>query len=147
MLKNIVETLRRKHCSLVVEARGKQYLFYKKGVRDLEDLLNRSPELLEGATIADRVTGKAAAGMIVVGKVKRLYADVLSRKALPLLDSAGIDYSCGQLVEAILVPEGDSSCQLEKIVSPATTAEEVVEMLRTHFAEMQEKHNKKRPAS
>jgi hypothetical protein len=137
MLKDIIETLHRERCSLVVEKDGRQYRFFKKGVRDLEDLLNHSPELLEEATAADKVIGKAAAGMVVVGKVKQLYADVLSRKALKLLDAAGISYSCGQLVDHIVIAENDDRCPLEKIVAPATTAEEVVAMLRAHFAKMQ----------
>lgn len=141
MLKDIIETLHREHCSLVVESRGRQYLFFKKGVRDLEDLLNHTPELLEGAIVADKVTGKAAAGMVVVGKVKQLYSDVLSRKALPLLDAAGTDYSYGRLVDGIVIPENDNRCPLEEIVAPASTAREVVETLRAHFAEMQKRQH------
>ena len=131
-----IEALYRHHCSLVVNKDGKLYFFHKKGVRDLEDLLNNTPRLLNGAELADKVIGKAAAGMIVEGKVKEVYADVLSQKAVPLLKKADIPYSYGKLVDQIIIPEGDTRCPLEQIVDKANTAEEVVRLLRKHFEEM-----------
>ena len=111
--------------------------YNKKGVRDLVWLLDNEPERLQDAKVADKVVGKAAAGLMVQGGVAEVYADVMSRLALPLLDKANIPYSYGELVERIVIPEGDDRCPLEKIVSEATTAQEVETMLRQHFAEMQ----------
>ena len=71
--------------------------------------------------------------MVVVGGVKELYAEVLSKKAIPFLEEAGIVYTYGTLVDTIK-EEGDR-CQLEKITAPATTPEETVALLRTHFEE------------
>ncbi|MGP1436780.1 MAG: DUF1893 domain-containing protein [Phocaeicola sp.] len=131
-----IEALYQHHCSLVVNRDGELYFFHKKGVRDLEDLLNNTQQLLNGSELADKVIGKAAAGMIVEGKVKEVYADILSRKAVPLLEKADIPYSYGKLVDRIIIPEGDTRCPLEQIVGKADTAEEVVRLLRKHFAEM-----------
>ena len=102
-------------------------------MRDLEHLLDHDPEVLHGAVIADKVIGKAAAAMVVVGGVKELYAEVLSKKAIPFLEEAGIAYTYGTLVDTIK-EEGDR-CQLEKITAPASTPEETVALLRTHFEE------------
>ncbi len=136
-LRKLIELLHKKECSLVLEDKqGNIRLFYKSGVRDLEGLLDNEPETLNGAIIADKVIGKAAAGMIVCGGVKEVYAEVLSRKALPLLEDNGIRYSYGELVDQIIIPKGDARCPLEEIVSTAHTAEETVERLRQHFAEM-----------
>lgn len=121
------------------DSAGNVRLFNKKGVRDLENLLDHEPETLQGAVIADKVVGKAAAGMMACGGVKEVYADVMSRKAVPLLEASGIDFSCAALVDQIAIPEGDNRCPLEKIVEAAETAGEVVSMLRAHFAEMQKK--------
>ena len=116
---------------------GEVTTFNKKGVRDLVWLLDHDVECLRGATIADKVIGKAAAGLIVQGGVAEAYADVMSRLALPLLDDAGIAYSYGTLVDHIVIPEGDNRCPLERIVAPAQNAAEVETLLREHFAEMQ----------
>lgn len=132
-MQQLIEILRREKCSLVVKNHGIVTTYSKPGVRDLEHLLDHEPEMLYGATIADKVIGKAAAAMVVVGGVKELYAEVMSKKAIPFLDEAGIAYSYGTLVDTI-IEEGDR-CQLEKITAPATTPEETVALLRAHFEE------------
>lgn len=132
-MQQLIEILRREKCSLVVKNHGIVTTYSKPGVRDLEHLLDHEPEVLQGAVIADKVIGKAAAAMAVVGGVKALYAEVMSKKAIPFLDEAGIAYSYGTLVDTIK-EEGDR-CQLEKITAPATTPEETVTLLRAHFQE------------
>ena len=132
-MQQLIEILRREKCSLVVKNHGIVTTYSKPGVRDLEYLLDHDPEMLHGATIADKVIGKAAAAMVVVGGVKELYAEVMSKKAIPFLDDAGIIYTYGTLVDTI--KEEGERCQLEKITAPATTPEETVALLRTHFEE------------
>lgn len=132
-MQHLIEILRREKCSLVVKNHGIVTTYSKPGVRDLEHLLDHEPEVLQGAVIADKVIGKAAAAMVVVGGVKELYAEVMSKKAIPFLDEAGIAYSYGTLVDTIK-EEGDR-CQLEKITAPASTPEETVALLRAHFEE------------
>ena len=116
-MKKLIDILHREGCSLVVEKDGEVSIYNQKGVRDLEHLLKHEPEKLRGARIADKVTGKAAAGIVVKGGVKELYTDVM-----------------------IIIKEGDNRCPLEKIVDSATTADEVVETLWAHFDEMKNKH-------
>jgi len=113
--------------------------YHKKGVRDLIWLLDNEPERLYKARIADKVIGKAAAGLLIQGGVAEVYADVMSRLALPLLDASGINYSYGELVDRIVIPDGDDRCPLERIVAEAQTAGEVETMLRRHFKEVQTK--------
>ena len=84
--------------------------------------------------------GKAAASLLVRGGVVEVYADVLSHRALPLFESSGVVYSCGQLVASIVIPEGDSRCPLEQIVGAAQTVDEAESLLRQHFMEMQGLH-------
>lgn len=132
-MQQLIEILRREKCSLVVKNHGIVTTYSKPGVRDLEYLLDHDPEMLHGAVIADKVIGKAAAAMVVVGGVKELYAEVLSKKATPFLEEAGIAYTYGTLVDTI--KEEGGRCQLEKITAPASTPEETVALLRTHFEE------------
>lgn len=132
-MQQLIEILRREKCSLVVKNHDIVTTYSKPGVRDLEYLLDHDPEMLHGATIADKVIGKAAAAMVVVGGVKELYAEVMSKRAIPFLEEAGIAYTYGTLVDTI--KEEGGRCQLEKITAPATTPEETVALLRTHFEE------------
>lgn len=132
-MQQLIEILRREKCSLVVKNHGIVTTYSKPGVRDLEYLLDHDPEMLHGATIADKVIGKAAAAMVVVGGVKELYAEVMSKRAIPFLEEAGIAYTYGTLVDTI--KEEGGRCQLEKITAPASTPEETVALLRAHFEE------------
>ena len=132
-MQQLIEILRREKCSLVVKNHDIVTTYSKPGVRDLEYLLDHAPEVLHGAVIADKVIGKAAAAMVVVGGVKELYAEVMSKRAIPFLEEAGIAYTYGTLVDTI--KEEGGRCQLEKITAPASTPEETVALLRTHFEE------------
>ena len=137
MTQQLIDILHQENCSLVVQdTKGEIRTFFKKGVRDLEDLLDHEPSFLRGAMIADKVIGKAAAALLLRGGVVEAYADVLSRKALLLLDGSGLAYTCGQQVAAIVIPEGDSRCPLEQIVGDAQTADEAEARLRQHFRQM-----------
>lgn len=138
-MNELVEILQRTNCSLVVRDRGGRITTYcKPGVRDLEHLLDHEPAVLKGADVADKVTGKAAAAMVAVGGIKRLYAKVMSVTAIPFLEKAGITFSYGMLAHTIK-EDNNGRCQLEKITASAATPEEAVRLLRSHFAEMQSK--------
>lgn len=141
-MQHLIARLHDSSCSLVVRSRdGAVSTYNQKGVRDLVWLLDHDSARLLGATIADKVIGKAAAGLLIRGGVVEVYADVMSRAAVSLLDEAGICYSYGELVERIVIPEGDTRCPLEQIVAGARDAAEVESMLRNHFREMQARLN------
>lgn len=136
-LNKLIEILHKEACSLVMEdLQGRVHLYYKKGVRDLEDLLDNNQELLRGAIVADKIIGKAAAGMLAYGGVSEVYGEITSKKAVPILEGSGIKYSYGKLVDHIIIPEGDTRCPLEQLVSAANTPSDIVKTLRKHFREM-----------
>ena len=49
---------------------GKIRTFTQRGVADLYDLLTQEPEFLKGALIADKVVGKGAAALMILGGIK-----------------------------------------------------------------------------
>ena len=51
---------------------GKIRTFTQRGVADLYDLLTQEPEFLKGALIADKVVGKGAAALMILGGIKRI---------------------------------------------------------------------------
>lgn len=137
-IQDLVSVLLRSGCSLVVrDTSGTVAEYSKPGVRDLVWLLDHEPCRLLGATVADKVVGRAAAGLLAVGGAQRVHALVMSRGALPVLDKAGITHSCTQLVDKIVVPQSDTRCRLEKIVETADTPHEIERLLRAHFKEME----------
>lgn len=87
--------------------------FRERGVKDLYRLLRQEPELLAGAFVADKVVGKAAAALMLLGGIAELYTDVASRPALDLLRTAGVPVRCTLEVPRIVNRTGTGWCPLE----------------------------------
>ena len=109
---------------------------HRRGVIDLFELLKNDPATLDGATIADKVVGRGAAALMVLGGVARLHTDVLSRPALELLQQAGVETSYGTLADNIINRTGDDICPVEKLTSQAKTAEEALPLIEDFVAKM-----------
>jgi len=80
-----IDLLFAERCSCVVRNGDTIRIFRERGVRDLWRLLHEEPELLDGAFVADKVVGKGAAALMAAGRVRELFADVVSHAALELL--------------------------------------------------------------
>lgn len=89
--------------------------FTQRGVADLYDLLNQHPVFLHGAQVADKVVGKAAAVLMVLGRVQEVYTDIISEPALVLLRRANIKLDCMQVVPRIQNRDRTGWCPLETL--------------------------------
>ena len=89
--------------------------FTQRGITDLYDLLNTDPAFLRGAQIADKVIGKAAAVLMVLGRVQEVYTDIISEPALVLLRRANIKLDCMQVVPRIQNRYRTGWCPLETL--------------------------------
>jgi hypothetical protein len=71
-------------------------------------------EKLEGASLADRVAGKAIALLCVYVRIKEVYAAVLSKKAKIVFEQNGIRHEWRELVENVLDLNKSGVCPFEK---------------------------------
>ena len=102
-----IALLAEEQCSCVLAKEGEfRRIFRERGVKDLFRLLASDPGALEGAFVADKVVGKAAAALMALGKIKGLHAFVISQRALELLEHAGRTYH--QPKPDRLVPSGEA---------------------------------------
>lgn len=85
-----------------------------RGVRPLVDLL--SVGTLPGYSAADKVVGKATAFLYVLLGVRSVYAPVMSRPALEVLRSHGIEAICDNVVDAIFNRDHTGFCPMETAV-------------------------------
>lgn len=99
--------------------------FTQRGVADLYDLLVKEPDFLKEASIADKVIGKAAATLMVLGGVKEVYTHIISRPALQLLQEAGITVSCDEVVDHIINRDRTGWCPLEQASRDLHSAKEI----------------------
>lgn len=100
MLEDIIRLLHEGKHSLVV-SNGEVRTFDRRGVADLYALLREDSDFLKGASVADKVVGKAAAALMILGEVGELHADVVSRPALDLFADSGVRVSYGTAVRTL----------------------------------------------
>ena len=84
----------------------------RRGVAPLLRWLEEGTEL-EGFSAADKVVGRAAALLYCLLKVKELYAGVISRGALEVLEESGIAVYYDTLTEGIVNRAGTGPCPME----------------------------------
>jgi hypothetical protein len=80
-------------------------VFFETGSHRISGFLGAIEQLgdrLEGASVADRVAGKAIALLCVYAKIREVYAEVLSRKAKVVFEENGIRHEWNVLVDNIL---------------------------------------------
>lgn len=110
--------------------------FTRQGVADLYDLLQNEPTFLRGALVADKVVGKAAAALMLLGGVKQLHADIISELALPLLSNSEVEFSFGKKVPYIENRSKTGSCPLEAACRELATVEEIYPAIQNFIEEM-----------
>ena len=80
---------------------GKEFIEENgKGLSPLLKLLSERNDLSRFCA-ADKIIGKAAAMLFSLLKIKSVYGEVLSRKAIPILEKYGINYSFGTVTDSI----------------------------------------------
>jgi hypothetical protein len=87
------------------------------------DAIENCGENMTGASVADRVVGKAVALLCVYAKVEEVYAVVLSRKAMAVLKKNKIMHRCGELVENVLAADKTGMCPFEKAAAAISDPE------------------------
>ena len=113
--------------------------FTQRGVADLYDLLTQEPDFLHGSSVADKVIGKAAASLMVLGGVREVYAHTISQPALQLLQEAGITVSCDEVPDHIINRDHTGWCPLEQASRDLHTAKEIFPVIEKFIANLRKK--------
>ena len=116
--------------SCVIANEGKILTFNQRGVADLYDLLTREPEFLKGALIADKVVGKGAAALMILGGIKELYTDVVSSNAMDLFQTSDVKVDFVQEVPFIWNRDHTGWCPVETMCSEEESAEAILQLIR-----------------
>ena len=110
-IKNI---LNQKDASLVVcYSNGKIKEYYNDRIIDIKNILIQDSNALKGAIIADNVIGKVAASLLIVAGVKKVYANVMSKLAIPFLEENGVEFEYKELVDYIRNKDNTGMCPME----------------------------------
>ena len=123
--RQLVDRLRDERASCVIRNGAGTRVFRERGVKDLFRLLEEEPEFLAGAFVADKVVGKGAAALMVLGGVTEVYTRTISGPALRLLQEAGIKVSCDEVVDHIINRDRTGWCPLEQASRDLQSAKEI----------------------
>ena len=129
------DLLRSGNHSLVID-NGEVRTFDGKGVKDLLRLLDEEPQVLKGAKIADKVVGKAAAALMVLGKVREVYAELISTPAVELLRKYGVVVSFGNETDHIMNRDQTGWCPMETACRNVDSPTDMLRAIKQKMAEM-----------
>ena len=102
----------------------------EKGILPMMQLLEQKVDLT-GYSVADLIVGKAVAFLFVKAKIKAVYAKVISRQGLKILNQYHID-----LTEQIINREKTDICPMEKATQNATNPEEAYLLIKQALAKL-----------
>ena len=120
------KNLKAKNCSAALVNRQKNIAqsSFSRGVKPILDWLHDEGAPLDGAFVADKVIGKAAALLMVKGGVKKVYGEVISAAAEGVFESHRLPYSYKTKVPYIINRVGDGMCPMENAVKDIADPDE-----------------------
>lgn len=108
---------------LALKLENHSLLVYKDGNVTFQDEHGIQPLLiqikkkgLKNAIVIDKVIGKAAALLMVYGKVKQVHTNIIAKDAIPVFEKYNIEYSYNEIVEYIQNNKKDGLCPMEQKV-------------------------------
>lgn len=129
MKNELIDLLRNGNHSLVIH-RDTTSVYDTRGIATLLQIIDKDSNELSGATVVDKVVGKAAAALMIVGGVSELHALLISQGALSLLATSDIRVSYDTLTDHIINRTNTGWCPMEMAFRDCITAEECITEIR-----------------
>jgi|AGTN01.2.fsa_nt_gi Domain of unknown function (DUF1893). len=133
---HIIELLHKGKYSCVISNGSEIRTFVKGGVIDLYELYNNDLSFLNNSSVADKVVGKAAATLMILGDVAHIYADVISEPAIALLNNTPIGVKSGKTVPFIENRDKSGICPLENLCSHTGSLQELFPSIKEFVEKM-----------
>lgn len=108
---------------------GSEYSSKKRGIAPLLLPIKDNRRFFDGAYVADKVIGKAAAELLIYSGAKYVYAKTISRLAAEVFDSHGVEYDYSTLTDRIINRNGDGPCPMEQAVAQSKSLDESFDLI------------------
>lgn len=132
----LIDYLFAEKCSCVIRNGNDIRVFHDRGIKDLFRLLKEERAFLDGAFVADKVVGNGAAALMILGGVKEVYADIVSRPALALLNEARIRTDYTLVVAHIVNRTQTGICPVEQLCDGCATAQTCLPLIERFIEHM-----------
>lgn len=107
----------------------------REGVSELLDAVGTAGDAARGASLADKIVGKAVAMVAVHAGVVSVYTPLGSEAAARALAERGIAFEAERLVPLIRNKRNDGPCPMERLSLPLDEPAAVVAALREFVAQ------------
>ena len=114
-LNNVKELLKTTNSTIAVVANEDVFISQERGVKPLLYLLSEKKGFLKGASVADKVIGKAAALLMVLGEIKEVHTLIISEPAIKVFEKYNIHCFYDKKVDRIVNRTGDGLCPMETL--------------------------------
>ena len=101
--------------TIAVVSNGEVFTSQERGVKPLLHLLTEKKGFLKGASVADKVIGKAAALLMVLGEIKEVHTLIISEPAIKVFEKYNIPCFYDKKVTRIVNRTGDGLCPMETL--------------------------------
>jgi hypothetical protein len=85
---------------------------------------------VEGASLADKIVGKAVAFLSVYAGIASVYTNVISTPAGEVFQGYKVHVEADEVVPMIMNRKGDDQCPIEKMILTCETPKEAYEILK-----------------
>lgn len=109
----------------------------ERGIKPIFSMLEKSKEILLSASLADKVIGKAAALLLVLGNIEEVYADVISEDALRVLRENNVYAEYTKKAVMIINREGTGRCPMEELVHSVNEPKDAFVLINEKLKEME----------
>lgn len=113
-----------------------------RGVSPLLRIYEKYPSKMQGSRIVDKVIGRAAGMIAILGKAESVHGEVVSKDAVLLLEKHGIKVSHTLLVERILNRRRNDLCPLEKSVQGIEDPQKALASMKKAISAMMRQNKK-----
>ena len=101
----------------------------ERGVKPLLHLLSEKKGFLKGASVADKVIGKAAALLLVLGEIKEVHSRIISEPAIQVFENHHVSFFFDKKVTRIANRTGDGLCPMETLCLNVNDPKEAFEKI------------------
>ena len=122
--------------TIAVVSNGEVFTSQERGVKPLLFLLKEKNGFLKGASVADKVIGKAAALLMVLGEIKEVHTLIISEPAIKVFEKYNIPCFYDKKVERIMNRTGDGLCPMETLCLDVDEPVEAFTIIKEKLSKM-----------
>lgn len=121
--------------TIAVVSNGEVFTSQERGVKPLLHLLSEKKGFLKGSSVADKVIGKAAALLMVLGEIKEVHTLIISEPAIRVFEKYNIPCFYDKKVDRIVNRTGDGLCPMETLCldveEPKEAFQKITDFIKT----------------